>query len=97
MTITFFYFGFACVCGALANTRGRNGFGWFVLALLISPILAAAFLLALPKRDANAPPRRPTTSQIRAVNSGLGGAVAFAVVLPVLIFGALLLVGKVSP
>jgi len=51
MMIAFFYFGFACVCGVLANTRGRNGFGWFGLALLISPILAGAFLLALPKRE----------------------------------------------
>jgi NADH:ubiquinone oxidoreductase subunit 6 (subunit J) len=97
MIIAFFYFGFACACGVLANTRRRNGFGWFVLALLISPILAAAFLLALPKLDAEPPPPRPTAEQIRAVNNGLGGAVAFAVILPVLILGALLLVGMVSP
>jgi hypothetical protein len=55
MAIAFFYFGFACVCGVLANTRGRNGFGWFVLALLMSPILAGAFLLALPKGEGVAP------------------------------------------
>jgi hypothetical protein len=72
MTITFFYFGFACVCAVLANTRGRNGAGWLVLALLISPILAGAFLLALPKLNAEPRPPRPTAEQIRAVNSGLG-------------------------
>jgi hypothetical protein len=45
MMIVFFYFGFACVCGVLANTRGRNGFGWFVLGLLISPILAGVAVI----------------------------------------------------
>jgi hypothetical protein len=56
MTIAFFYFVFACVCGVLANTRGRNPAGWFVLALLISPILAGLFILALPKLTKERPP-----------------------------------------
>ena len=63
MTIAFFYFGFTCVCAVLANTRGRNGAGWFVLALLISPILAGAFLLALPKLGAEPLASRPTAEQ----------------------------------
>jgi len=63
MMIVFFYLGFACACGVLANTRGRNGFGWLVLAILISPILAAAFLLALPKREGVvAPTPTPVTA-----------------------------------
>src|SRR5262249_23584073 len=30
-----------------ANTRGRSGFGWFLLAAIISPLLAGLLLLAL--------------------------------------------------
>jgi hypothetical protein len=32
-----------------ANTRGRSNFGWFLLSLVISPLLAGLFLLALPR------------------------------------------------
>ena len=37
--------------GAAANARGRNGFGWFLLAIFISPLLALLFLVAFPARD----------------------------------------------
>jgi hypothetical protein len=43
---------FAVVVGFLASGRGRSGFGWFILALIISPILAAILLLLLPIRSA---------------------------------------------
>ena len=39
------------VVGFAANTRGRNGGGWFVLALLISPLIAGFLVLALPRVD----------------------------------------------
>jgi hypothetical protein len=58
MIILFFWIGFSVAVGIAANTRnGRGGFGWFVVALIISPILAAAFLFALPKGDPAAPRR----------------------------------------
>ncbi len=38
----------ALVVGAVANTRGRSGIDWFVLAFLISPLLALIFVLVLP-------------------------------------------------
>jgi hypothetical protein len=37
---------FSAVVGRFANTRGRDGVGWFLLSLLISPLLAGLFLLA---------------------------------------------------
>lgn len=37
----------ALVVGAVAKTRERSGFGWFVLAFLISPLLALIFVLVL--------------------------------------------------
>jgi hypothetical protein len=43
------WLGFAIIVGAAANTRGRNGGGWFILAVLISPLLAGLLLIALPR------------------------------------------------
>jgi hypothetical protein len=47
--IILFWIGFAVVVGVGANTRGRNGPGWGLLAVLISPLLAGLLLLALPR------------------------------------------------
>jgi hypothetical protein len=49
--IILFWIGFAVVVGVGANTRGRNGPGWGLLAVLISPLLAGLLLLALPRLD----------------------------------------------
>lgn len=38
-----FWLGFAIVVGVAANTRGRNGIGWFFLAVLISPLTRGPF------------------------------------------------------
>ncbi|AEC22240.1 hypothetical protein PT7_P004 (plasmid) [Pusillimonas sp. T7-7] len=46
MDIILFWFLFAIAVGIWANNRGRNGFAWFLLAAIISPILAAVFLAA---------------------------------------------------
>jgi predicted permease len=45
-----FWIGFSLVVAVAANTRGRNGLGWFLLALIISPLLAGLFVLALPHK-----------------------------------------------
>jgi hypothetical protein len=39
---------FSVVIGVGANARGRSALGWFLLALLISPLLALILLLVLP-------------------------------------------------
>jgi hypothetical protein len=49
MEFILFWIGFAVVVGVAANNRGRNGVGWGLLALIISPILAGLLLLALPR------------------------------------------------
>jgi hypothetical protein len=38
----------AVVVGVAANSRGRNGFGWFVLGIVISPLIAGLLLAILP-------------------------------------------------
>ena len=39
---------YAVCVGKVASIRGRGGFSWFVIALLLSPIMALAFLCAIP-------------------------------------------------
>jgi len=51
MEIILFYFGLAIVIGVAASYRGRSGFGWFMLTILISPILAGLLLFVMPRLD----------------------------------------------
>lgn len=60
MLIFVTWLGFAVVVAVAANTRGRNAFGWFCLAVIISPLLAGLLVLALPSLGAEP---RVTTSQ----------------------------------
>lgn len=39
---------FAVMVGALANSRGRSGFGFFMLSVVFSPLVGFAAALALP-------------------------------------------------
>lgn len=50
----FFWFGFAVAIGVWASNRGRTGFGWFVLACIISPLLAGIFLAVTKNKAKNA-------------------------------------------
>lgn len=36
------------VIGSAASQRGRNAFGWFLLSMLTTPLLAGVFLLLFP-------------------------------------------------
>lgn len=42
-----FWLVLAIVVGVIAGSRNRNGFGWFILALVISPLIAGILVLAL--------------------------------------------------
>jgi hypothetical protein len=48
----FFWLVLAGVIGAVAAARNRSGFGWFVIAVLISPLLAGLVLALLGRGDA---------------------------------------------
>jgi hypothetical protein len=39
----------AIIVGVAANTRGRSFGGWFIQALIISPLLSGLLLIALPR------------------------------------------------
>ena len=47
MEVFLLWVGLAAAVGFAATKKGRSGFGWFVLACVISPLLGAIFL-ALP-------------------------------------------------
>jgi ribosomal protein L32 len=63
--IYLFWFVFSIGVGVLAANKGRSGFGWFLLSMLISPLLGLLFAavakdLAREKREAAQQPG-PTT------------------------------------
>jgi hypothetical protein len=41
----------ALAVGVVATVRNRSGFGWFLLACVISPLLAVLLLVALGRGD----------------------------------------------
>jgi hypothetical protein len=47
MELLFVGFVLAIAVGIWASKRGRSGVGWFLLSILISPLLAALLLVAL--------------------------------------------------
>lgn len=57
MELILFWFIFSVVVGVIASARGRSGFGYFLLSLIISPLIAVILVALLPslKRDPNAP------------------------------------------
>ena len=39
------------IIGVVAACCGRNLFGWFLIAFLLSPVLAVVLLIVLPPRE----------------------------------------------
>lgn len=59
----------AIVIGAAASARGRSGGGWFLLALILSPLIAGLALLLFPSqkpiRTVQADPGRVNDAELR--------------------------------
>lgn len=49
MEIIGFWFLCAVVVGIVASTFGRSGFVWFLLSIVMSPLLAGILVLVLPR------------------------------------------------
>ncbi|RUX23781.1 hypothetical protein EOA13_33035 [Mesorhizobium sp. M7A.F.Ca.US.011.01.1.1] len=47
MEFLLFWLGFSAIVGVAAAKRNRSGVGWFILALVISPLLAGLLVIAL--------------------------------------------------
>lgn len=59
MEIFLFWFIMSVVVGVVASSRGRPGFGYFILSLILSPLIGFILAVALPKVNA-ADPDKPT-------------------------------------
>lgn len=51
MELFFLWLIFSIIIGVGASQRGRSGFGWFLVGMVISPLLGLVLLLLLPRRD----------------------------------------------
>jgi hypothetical protein len=49
MEIVFFWLALSAIVAIAANTRGRHPGGWFLLAVVLSPLIAGLLLVALPR------------------------------------------------
>lgn len=59
MTYFLLWFLFAIAVGIFASGRGRSGFGWFLLSLLLSPLLG--FVFCAVSKNLRAAADAPTT------------------------------------
>jgi hypothetical protein len=69
MIAILFVLGLAVVVGVAASTRNRSGFGWFLLSLVVSPIITGLLVLALPRRQIGDGPIRITQSDCEGLGS----------------------------
>lgn len=60
MEIFLFWVIFAIVVAVIASSRGRFGFGWFLLSLVISPLLTFILVLCLPRVATERAPHQAT-------------------------------------
>jgi len=52
MGVVLFWFGLAIAVGVLASNRGRSGFTWFLISVVISPLLGFIFVLVMENLSA---------------------------------------------
>src|SRR5881392_3504402 len=58
---------FSVIIGVAARSRKRSGFGWFLVSVIFSPILATVWLSILPKRLGLT--RREAIEQLRSLRN----------------------------
>jgi Short C-terminal domain len=68
------WFTFAIVAGAVASGRGRSGVGWFLFAILLSPLIGLIVVALLPRTTPTPVtvvegPKADATSQIASLAS----------------------------
>lgn len=49
MEFVFFWIVLSIAVGVIAGSKGRTGFGYFMLSLLLSPLIIGIVVLAMPK------------------------------------------------
>lgn len=61
MELFFFWFFLSTLCGVMAGKANRSGFGYFVLAMIISPIICFILLAILGKSETGSQEPSPDT------------------------------------
>ena len=84
LTIFCAWVAFAVIVGVVASARGRVGYGWFLLALVISPLIVGPLVLALPRQYAPRSAGWTSTSPLSSIAKWVGITI---------IFGCLVFVG----
>ena len=51
MELFFFWLVLSIVAGIIAASKGRTGFGYFFLSLVLSPLVGLILVIALPKHN----------------------------------------------
>jgi len=74
---------FAVIVGVIASARGRVGYGWFLLSLVLSPLITGPLVLALPRH-----PPQPQTVTVGAILKWAG-----ITILSTILFGCVVVAG----
>ena len=61
MEIFFFWLILSIAIGIGAASRGRSGFGWFLLSIVISPLIALILLALMPNKAVQTDKPNPDT------------------------------------
>lgn len=61
MELFVFWILLSIIVGVAASSRGRSGFGWFLLSLFLTPVLMLILVLVLPRRGLSADAPSPDT------------------------------------
>jgi len=72
--VVIIWFVLAIVIGVAAQRRDRSGFGWFLLAILLSPLIVGILLAVLPDlytRSLLEEPRRSSAVDDRALEQAV--------------------------
>jgi hypothetical protein len=77
----FAWIAFAIIVGVVATTRGRAGYGWFLVSLVLSPLIVGPLVLALPCQYA-----QPQTATGSAILKWFGITILFGLLVVVAAF-----------
>jgi hypothetical protein len=77
----FAWVAFAVIVGVMASARGRVGYGWFLVSLVLSPLITGPLVLALPRHHT-----QPRTVTGGAILKWFGITVLFGCVVVVGMF-----------
>ena len=72
----FAWIAFAVIVGVVASKRGHVGYGWFLVSLVISPLITGPLVLALPHQYAAGVAGSASTS-VSSVSKWVGITILF--------------------